>query len=87
MVLGQISARRPSLTSNKGEATCNFCGKGQVNWQLAQISFRQASDKGYVQCGVQIEMGVCEECGARTLPPDSDRIFDEEFQRQYRKLP
>jgi hypothetical protein len=32
-------------------------------------------------------MDVCDECGARTLPPELDRIFDEEFQRQYRTLP
>ena len=74
------------MTPKVEEAPCAFCGKGRVIWGVGTITFRQASDKGYVQCRVEIETGVCDRCGTRMLPADADRIFDEEFERQYRRL-
>ena len=74
------------MTPNVKEAPCAFCGKRPVRWGVETITFRQASDKGYVHCRVEIETGICDRCGARTLPTDADRIFDEEFERQYRRL-
>jgi hypothetical protein len=74
------------LTAQEEPARCEFCHRGQIEWRLGRISFRQWSDKGYVHCNVEIQMGICDRCGAQTLPPDADRILDEEFQREYTKL-
>ena len=53
---------------------------------MEEMAFRQSSDKGYIHCRVTIEVAVCDRCGARSLDPAADRIFDEAFQREYDKL-
>jgi len=67
--------------------SCDFCRKGRLDWRVEQLSFRQASDKGYVYCTVELPVGTCDNCGSRILQPDSDALFNEAFQREYRKLP
>jgi hypothetical protein len=54
---------------------------------LEGMAFRQSSDKGYVYCHVALSVGTCDNCGSKTLEPDSDAIFDAAFQREYDKLP
>jgi hypothetical protein len=34
-----------------------------------------------------ILIGTCENCGAKSLDPGSEKILDEAFQREYDKLP
>ena len=53
---------------------------------MEEMAFRQSSDKGYIHCRVTIEVGICDRCGARSLDPAAERIFDEAFQREYDKL-
>ena len=67
--------------------SCDFCRKGRVNWRMEQLSFRQSSDKGYVHCRTSLPVGTCDKCGAKTLQPDTDALFDEAFRREYGKLP
>ncbi len=66
---------------------CDFCKRGQVDWKTTEMKFRQWSDKGYVHCSVEIPVGTCNVCEATSFAMDADQIFDEAFQREYRKLP
>jgi hypothetical protein len=67
--------------------TCDFCRKGRIDWRVEEMRFRQWSDKGYVRCRVALSMGTCDNCGAKTLEPESNEIFDAAFRREYDKLP
>ena len=60
--------------------------KGRLIKHMEAMAFRQSSDKGYVHCRVTVEVTICDTCGARTLDPSADKIFDEAFQREYAKL-
>jgi hypothetical protein len=66
---------------------CEFCNKGNVVWRMEVMAFRQWSDRGYVHCRVMISAGSCDNCHAKSLDPRSEEIFDEAFQREYKKLP
>jgi hypothetical protein len=66
---------------------CEICKKGHVVKRAEQLAFRQWSDKGYVHCQVKVVMGTCNNCGARSLAPGSEKILDRAFQREYDKLP
>ncbi|HEY7248607.1 MAG TPA: hypothetical protein VH678_32485 [Xanthobacteraceae bacterium] len=66
--------------------SCAFC-HGQVSKQSQRMKFRQWSDKGYVQCEVMIAVHVCSGCGMQMLDDTADRVMDEAFRREYRKLP
>ena len=71
-----------------GEAVtiCDICKKHQVVWRNEELAFRQWSDKGYIQCRVELSIGTCTNCGSKSLQPDSDRILDAAFEQAYRKL-
>jgi hypothetical protein len=74
-------------TEKDAEASvCVFCNKGRLIKHMEEMAFRQSSDKGYIHCRVTIEVAVCDRCGARSLDPAADAIFDEAFQREYNKL-
>ena len=73
------------MATNKAEA-CVFCKQGPVTWRLEEMSFWQASDKGYVHCRVELPVGTCDKCGSKSLNPDSDEVFDACFKREYDKL-
>ena len=75
------------MTADNGAVICDFCKKGRVVWHLEEMAFRQASDKGYVHCRVELSVGTCDNCGSKTLKPGSDQIFDIAFRREYDKLP
>jgi hypothetical protein len=66
---------------------CDFCHRKRVTWKIEEMSFRQWSDKAYVQCCVKLSVGTCLSCGAKSLQPGSDEIFDAAFAEEYRKLP
>jgi len=66
---------------------CEICKQGRVTKRMEEMAFRQWSDKGNIHCRVRILMGTCDTCKAKSLGPDSDRIFDAAFQREYDKLP
>ena len=66
---------------------CYACRTGHLTWRQEQMEFRQWSDKGYIRCRVALSVGTCDSCGAKTLEPGSDRIFDAAFRREYDKLP
>ena len=55
--------------------------------KLEEIAFRQWSDKGYIQCRVEVMMGTCQNCGAKSFSEESDAVFDAAFKREYDKLP
>jgi hypothetical protein len=66
---------------------CDFCNQKRVTWKIEAMAFRQSSDKGYVQCRVELAVGTCQNCGAKSLEPGSDRILDAAFDEAYRKHP
>jgi hypothetical protein len=66
---------------------CDLCKKGRVIQRMEEMAFRQWSNKGYVHCRVTILIGTCDRCGAKSLDPGSDKIFDEAFKQAYDKLP
>jgi hypothetical protein len=66
---------------------CDICRKGHLTLKMEEIAFRQWSDKGYIRCRVTMSVGTCDTCGAKSLPLDSDEIFDAAFQQEYKKLP
>lgn len=70
-----------------GSDDCDFCRRGHVIWRLEEMGFQQWSDKGYVHCRVELSVGTCDNCGSKTLEPESNQIFDAAFQREYDKLP
>jgi hypothetical protein len=66
---------------------CEICKKGHMAKRAEELAFRQWSDKGYVHCQVRVFMGTCNNCGAKSLAPGSEKILDGAFQREYDKLP
>jgi hypothetical protein len=74
------------MTGNDKEVYCDVCKQGRVTKHWEEIVFRQWSDKGYVHCRVTVLVGLCEQCGAKSLDATS-KILDEVFQREYDKLP
>ena len=75
------------MSAKEAAATiCVFCSKGHLRKHMEEMALRQSSDKGYIHCRVTIEVGICDRCGARSLDPAAERIFDEAFQREYDKL-
>jgi hypothetical protein len=73
------------MTGNDKEVSCDVCKRGRVTKHSEEIGFRQWSDKGYVRCRVTVLVGLCEQCGAKSLDTTS-KILDEVFQREYDKL-
>jgi hypothetical protein len=63
--------------------TCDFCGKGRFVKRTQDISFRQMSDWGQILCRAAVDISVCDHCGASSLEPGADKVFDEAFRRQY----
>ena len=51
------------------------------------MTFHQSSDKGNIRCCAIVTVNICKVCGMRTLDEDANKIMDEAFQREYRKLP
>jgi hypothetical protein len=72
--------------ANGSLAACDFCKTGHVAWRLEEMTYWQSSDRGYVRCHAEVSVGTCDKCGSKTLEPESVRIFDAAFQREYKKL-
>ena len=51
------------------------------------MAFRQWSDKGYVHGRAALSVGTCDTCGAKTLEPGSEQIFEAAFRHAYNELP
>ena len=71
---------------NDEVTVCDSCHQKRVTWKIEEMAFRQWSDKGYVQCRVELPVGTCQSCGAKSLQPGSDRILNAAFEEAYRKL-
>jgi len=68
-------------------SSCVFCRTGQLTNKLERMTLRQWSNKGYVRYEVMVVVHVCDSCGMRTLDETAQKIMDEAFNREYRKLP
>jgi hypothetical protein len=67
--------------------TCEFCKKGRITWRVEEMSFRQLSNKGYVNCRVMVLIGTCDNCHQKSIGPEGENILNEAFKREYDKLP
>jgi hypothetical protein len=65
---------------------CDFCHHKRVIWRTEEMAFRQWSEKGYLHCRVELDVGTCQSCGSKSLQPGSDQLLDAAFQEMYRKL-
>ena len=66
---------------------CFFCKVGHTFKRTEELAFRQWSDKGYVHCRVTLMVGICDNCRARALDREAEKLFDDAFDREYEKLP
>ena len=66
---------------------CSFCRNGRMQRAAEEMTFFQSSDKGNIRCCAIVTVNICNICGMRTLDEDANKIMDEAFQREYRKLP
>jgi len=54
--------------------------------KMEEIAFWQFSHKGYVPCRATMMTGTCDACGAKSVLPGSDRIFDKAFRQGYARF-
>ena len=45
------------------------------------------TDRGFVTCGVTVPIGVCDNCGAKTLDQDAEAVLEAAVQKAYEQLP
>jgi hypothetical protein len=83
----RATVRRWVMISDGEPIICEYCKKGRVVKRMEEIAFRQWSDKGYVHCRIMILGGTCDNCHAKSLDEEAEKIFDETFQREYHRLP
>jgi hypothetical protein len=73
--------------AGKGEfLICERCKTGKIVKSMEVMNFTQASSKGPIRCRAAILVGMCDNCGARSLDRGVDKILEEAFQREYGKL-
>ena len=70
----------------KGE-TCVLCKRGTLTQEETELSIRQFTDKGNVQCRVSIPIAVCNYCDARTLREPAEQLIEDAIAAEYAKLP
>lgn len=69
------------------EAICALCKRGTFLREETELSIRQSTDKGYVQCLVSVTIAVCNNCGFRTLLEPAERLIEDAIAIEYAKLP
>lgn len=74
------------MASQNEEYTCAFCRRGRAIKRKQEVAFRQRTDKGYVFCRVTIHVGICTECGAKSVDHSAEAIMDEAVRREYDKM-
>lgn len=74
------------MASQNEEYSCAFCRRGRATKRKQKVAFRQRTDKGYVFCRVTIQVGICTECGAKSVDHCAEAIMDEAARREYDKL-
>ena len=65
---------------------CNSCKRGRLVQRRERLSFQQWTDRGRVACEVEIDMLVCDGCGAKTWDDAAEAMIEEAMRREYRKL-
>jgi len=73
------------MTAEDEPIPCDTCNKGRVTKRREQFAFRQMSNKGHVYCCVEVLIGTCDYCHAKSI--DDEEVLDEAYQREYDKLP
>jgi hypothetical protein len=81
-----IRVGRGSMSDPEDLQTCEFCKIGRVIKSDQTISFRQWTDKGYVNCHANIPIGVCDHCGSKNWDDDAEAIIEEAVRQEYQKL-
>lgn len=66
---------------------CDFCKQGKLIKRTEEIAFHQWTDRGTVFCKVNIPMGICDMCGAKTWDESAESIIEEAVRQAREKLP
>ena len=66
---------------------CALCKLGSFLREKTELSIRQSTDKGYVQCLVSVSIAVCNNCGFRTLLESDERQIENAIAIAYARLP
>jgi hypothetical protein len=74
------------MSGAEDDGTCYFCKKGRFIERPEEIAFKQWTDKGYVDCKVQLRVGVCDHCYSRNWNAETERIINDVVRRERDKL-
>jgi hypothetical protein len=75
------------MPADDPKIVCLLCNQGHVLVRMEELAFHQSSNKGNVYCRVMVPIGICDNCGAKSLDETAEKIMDDAFQRAYQKLP
>lgn len=74
------------MSGSEGEDRCDVCKQGKIIKREEQLSFHQATNRGYVFCSVAIPMSTCERCGAKSWDEAAEAIIEQAVRQEYDKL-
>jgi hypothetical protein len=78
---------RVGMPNDEEAETCALCKRGTFVREETELSIRQSTDKGYVQCRVSVPIAICNNCAFRTLLEPAERLIEEAIAIGYAKLP
>ena len=73
--------------SNRDVEVCPVCKGRHLVRITRELSFRQVTDKGRVNCSIGVPVGTCTQCGFQMLDGDAQAMLDQAVRREYDKLP
>jgi len=74
------------MTDSAGTDRCDLCKQGGVLKRNETLVFHQWTSRGYVSCKVEIPIGTCDRCGAKTWDDAAEALMDEAVRQEYDKL-
>lgn len=73
--------------SSRDVEVCPVCKYGHIVKITRELSFQQITDKGRVNCRIQVPVGTCTHCGFHMLDGNAQAVLDQAVRREYDKLP
>jgi len=74
---------RLGMPDNDEAEICALCKRGTFWREETELSIRQSTDRGYVQCLVSFPIAVCNDCGFRTLFGPAERLIEDAIAIKY----
>ena len=75
------------MPSKKPAEICDQCHQGKVIKTMQDMTFHQWTSKGNVSCRVNIPIGICDNCGAKSWNEETEAVIEEAVKRETDKLP